>query len=455
MFWNAFVNVLAIIAIIVVAAFVMIFLGDLLISIIDGKSGIFFKRNKKAKVEELEDEDDKSNYATREELAKLQEMYRNKETQSAPVVVVQPQPVQKNVTDDYLNNAVPVDYDLAKKEEEIMNAKKNRLLVPKEEEKVESGITKDEILDQVDKVADDILSNYEAEKTNKQKIDDYAKELENYKIETSLDDVNEEELNANTDNSNNDNNDNDNNGDNGDDDGAILEPAPAPEKIVEKEVVKEVMVDNPEIVEENKKLQQQLEELRNALQEANNRASELEQEHEEEKDAGPMIYTTVEDCEARLEILEERLRVAKKELKINDKEFKPLFKVRKNLNKYKEKLRRKEVSVARQKVVLYGVNNYVDIDKDRAEKLANDIELLDGLRLSVQDCENVVEASKDRYPILEQTNRLLKTNIADLEHDIETTTQVLEALKADALVDLNDNGIDDRTEGNDDDKNNK
>ena len=61
MFWNAFVNVLAIIAIIVVAAFVMIFLGDLLISIIDGKSGIFFKRNKKAKVEELEDEDDKSN----------------------------------------------------------------------------------------------------------------------------------------------------------------------------------------------------------------------------------------------------------------------------------------------------------------------------------------------------------------------------------------------------------
>ena len=452
MFWNAFVNVLAIIAIIVVAAFVMIFLGDLLISIIDGKSGIFFKRNKKAKVEELEDDDDKSNYATREELAKLQEMYRNKETQSAPVVVVQPQPVQKNVTDDYLNNAVPVDYDLAKKEEEIMNAKKNRLLVPKEEEKVESGITKDEILDQVDKVADDILSNYEAEKTNKQKIDDYAKELENYKIETSLDDVNEEESNANTDNSNNDNNDND---DNGDDDGTILEPAPAPEKIVEKEVVKEVMVDNPEIVEENKKLQQQLEELRNALQEANNRASELEQEHEEEKDAGPMIYTTVEDCEARLEILEERLRVAKKELKINDKEFKPLFKVRKNLNKYKEKLRRKEVSVARQKVVLYGVNNYVDIDKDRAEKLANDIELLDGLRLSVQDCENVVEASKDRYPILEQTNRLLKTNIADLEHDIETTTQVLEALKADALVDLNDNGIDDRTEGNDDDKNNK
>lgn len=455
MFWNAFVNVLAIIAIIVVAAFVMIFLGDLLISIIDGKSGIFFKRNKKEKVEELEDEDDKSNYATREELAKLQEMYRNKETQSAPVVVVQPQPVQKNVTDDYLNNAVPVDYDLAKKEEEMMNAKKNRLLVPKEEEKVESGITKDEILDQVDKVADDILSNYEAEKTNKQKIDDYAKELENYKIETSLDDVNEEESNANTDNSNNDNNDNGDNDDNGDDDGAILEPAPAPEKIVEKEVVKEVMVDNPEIVEENKKLQQQLEELRNALQEANNRASELEQEHEEEKDAGPMIYTTVEDCEARLEILEERLRVAKKELKINDKEFKPLFKVRKNLNKYKEKLRRKEVSVARQKVVLYGVNNYVDIDKDRAEKLANDIELLDGLRLSVQDCENVVEASKDRYPILEQTNRLLKTNIADLEHDIETTTQVLEALKADTLVDLNDNGIDDRAEDNDDDKNNK
>lgn len=442
MFWNAFVNVLAIIAIIVVAAFVMIFVGDLLISIIDGKSGIFFKRNKKAKVEELEEED-RSNYATREELEKLQDLYRNKEKQTVPVAMAQPQPVQKDVTDDYLNNAVPVDYDLAKKEEEMINAKKNRLLVPKAEEKVETGISKEEVLAQVNKVADDILSNYESEKTNKEKIEDYSKELDNYKIEKSLAEVTDEDLDENDDD------------DDDDDDGEILEPAPAPEKVVEKEVVKEVLVDNPEIVEQNKKLQKQLEELRNALHEANTRADELEQEREEEKEAGPMIYSTVEDCEARLEILEERLRVAKKELKINDKEFKPLFKVRKNLNKYKEKLRRKEVSVARQKVVLYGVNNYVDIDKDRAEKLANDIELLDGLRLSVQDCENVVEASKDRYPILEQTNRLLKTNIADLEHDIETTTQVLEALKADALVDLDDNGVDDRAEGDGDDKNNK
>lgn len=442
MFWNAFVNVLAIIAIIVVAAFVMIFVGDLLISIIDGKSGIFFKRNKKAKVEELEEED-RSNYATREELEKLQDLYRNKEKQTVPVAMAQPQPVQKDVTDDYLNNAVPVDYDLAKKEEEMINAKKNRLLVPKAEEKVETGISKEDVLAQVNKVADDILSNYESEKTNKEKIEDYSKELDNYKIEKSLAEVTDEDL---------DENDND---DDDDDDGEILEPAPVPEKVVEKEVVKEVLVDNPEIVEQNKRLQKQLEELRNALHEANTRADELEQEREEEKEAGPMIYSTVEDCEARLEILEERLRVAKKELKINDKEFKPLFKVRKNLNKYKEKLRRKEVSVARQKVVLYGVNNYVDIDKDRAEKLANDIELLDGLRLSVQDCENVVEASKDRYPILEQTNRLLKTNIADLEHDIETTTQVLEALKADALVDLDDNGVDDRAEGDGDDKNNK
>ncbi len=442
MFWNAFVNVLAIIAIIVVAAFVMIFVGDLLISIIDGKSGIFFKRNKKAKVEELEEED-RSNFATREELEKLQDLYRNKEKQTAPVAMAQPQPVQKDVTDDYLNNAVPVDYDLAKKEEEMINAKKNRLLVPKAEEKVEAGISKEEVLAQVNKVADDILSNYESEKTNKEKIEDYSKELDNYKIEKSLAEVTDEDLDENDDD------------DDDDDDGEILEPAPVPEKVVEKEVVKEVLVDNPEIVEQNKKLQKQLEELRNALHEANTRADELEQEREEEKEAGPMIYSTVEDCEARLEILEERLRVAKKELKINDKEFKPLFKVRKNLNKYKEKLRRKEVSVARQKVVLYGVNNYVDIDKDRAEKLANDIELLDGLRLSVQDCENVVEASKDRYPILEQTNRLLKTNIADLEHDIETTTQVLEALKADALVDLDDNGVDDRAEGDGDDKNNK
>ena len=54
--FSAVLNVLAIIGLIAVAAFIIVFLTDLLISIIDGKNGIFFKRSKKEKgdVKELE-----------------------------------------------------------------------------------------------------------------------------------------------------------------------------------------------------------------------------------------------------------------------------------------------------------------------------------------------------------------------------------------------------------------
>ena len=46
MFWDTFLSVLGVIGIIAVAAFVIVFLSDLFISIIDGTNGIFFKRNK-------------------------------------------------------------------------------------------------------------------------------------------------------------------------------------------------------------------------------------------------------------------------------------------------------------------------------------------------------------------------------------------------------------------------
>ncbi|MFQ6773274.1 MAG: hypothetical protein ACLRFG_02230 [Clostridia bacterium] len=428
MFWNAFVNVLAIIAIIIVAAFVMVFVGDLLISIIDGKKGIFFKGNKKQKVEEIEHTEDVS-YAQRQELERLQSLYRNQKGGA----VQEPQPVKTEMPDDYLDRANAVNYDLAKKEEEMLAQKSasSKLLVPKSEPVAEEvEVSSDKVFAEVSTVADEILSHYETEKTNAEKIDDYAKELDNYKIDSVIpmeedeDEIVEEEIEE------------------------VEEIVAEPVEVV-KEVVKEVVVDNPEIVEQNKQLQTQLAELQKALKDAEERNQQLQNVQLEEPENFSPLYTTVEDCEARIELLENRLRVARKELKVNDKEFKPLFKVRKNLNKYKERLRRKELSVTRQKVVLYGVNNYVDIDKERAEKLANDIELLDGLRLSVQDCESVVEQSKDRYPILEQTNRLLKTQISDLEHDLEVTRGILEALKADAMIDENENGIDDRDEDND------
>lgn len=141
------------------------------------------------------------------------------------------------------------------------------------------------------------------------------------------------------------------------------------------------------------------------------------------------VDMTEEQCLARLEMLEERLKVVKKDFKTNQKEYRPLKKVMNDLEKYQTKLRRKDTMVAKKKVALYGVNNYVDIDKEKAEKLANELELLDGLRLSVAHCEEVINANKDRYPILERTHNILETQIAQIENDIEQTNATLQKIR--------------------------
>ena len=149
-------------------------------------------------------------------------------------------------------------------------------------------------------------------------------------------------------------------------------------------------------------------------------------------DEKPLVfhYSTEEAYLERLAVLEERLKSAKKDLKINNKELNPLEKVKRTLERDKVKLRRKYAIVAKKKVALYGVNNYVDIDKDKAEKLAQELELLEGLKLSVNHCEEVMNANIDRYPILVHTNKILKENIANIESDIATLNKELAALRA-------------------------
>lgn len=138
---------------------------------------------------------------------------------------------------------------------------------------------------------------------------------------------------------------------------------------------------------------------------------------------------TLEQLEKRLEVLNERLKENKKDLRENKKEYNPLAKVKKTLEKDKAKLTRKEAIVARQKVILYGVNNYVDIDEEKAKKLNEELDLLDGLRLSVQHCEDVMNANKDRFPILEKTNRILKKVNAEILSDIAEVEKAIEEKK--------------------------
>ncbi|MBQ8522519.1 MAG: hypothetical protein IJ458_02505 [Clostridia bacterium] len=150
-----------------------------------------------------------------------------------------------------------------------------------------------------------------------------------------------------------------------------------------------------------------------------------------DEDDKPMVfhYATEEAYLERLAILDERLKSAKKDLKINNKELNPLEKVKRTLERDKLKLRRKYAIVAKKKVALYGVNNYVDIDKDKAEKLAQELELLEGLKLSVGHCEEVMNANVDRYPILVHTDKILRENIANIESDIENLNKELKALR--------------------------
>lgn len=155
-----------------------------------------------------------------------------------------------------------------------------------------------------------------------------------------------------------------------------------------------------------------------------------EAEKREQEAAGKtQSALSIEEYEARLVLLRERLKTNEYELKQNRKEFLPLKRVRKNLDKDKAKLRRREALVAKQKVLLYGVNNIAEIDQEKAKKLAEDLDLLDGLKVSVRHCEEVMEANKDRYPILETANRILVTTNEELKADIQACELAIRKLK--------------------------
>ena len=146
--------------------------------------------------------------------------------------------------------------------------------------------------------------------------------------------------------------------------------------------------------------------------------------------ASPLAGLSLDELKARLADAEERLKVTEKEFKQCKKEYIPLHKVWATHEKDEKKLRRKEALVARQKVLLYGVNNYADIDEEKAKKLSEDLDLLDGLKLSVQHCEEVMKNNEERYPLLEKMYNVLKDRDEEIRADIERLTAEIERLEA-------------------------
>lgn len=144
---------------------------------------------------------------------------------------------------------------------------------------------------------------------------------------------------------------------------------------------------------------------------------------------GPVANMTRGELEAKLADEQERLKENEKDLRQCKKEYIPLRRVKKTLENDEKKLRRKEALVAKQKVVLYGVNNYADIDEEKAKKLAEDLDLLDGLKLSVQHCQEVMEKNEERYPLLEKIFNLLSAQNEEIKADIKELQDALAKLQ--------------------------
>ena len=139
---------------------------------------------------------------------------------------------------------------------------------------------------------------------------------------------------------------------------------------------------------------------------------------------------SLDELKARLAEAEEQLKVTDKELKQCKKEYNPLRRVWTTHERDERKLRRKEALVAKQKVILYGVNNYADIDEEKAKKLAEDLDLLDGLKLSVQHCEEVMKKNAERYPLLQKMYNVLETRNNELKDDIAYYKKEIAKLEA-------------------------
>lgn len=361
MFWDTFLSVLGVIGIVAVAAFVIVFLSDLFITIVDGTNGIFFKRHKKQNVQK------ESNVVKKPKLL------------NRPVGNLMAPKEDENIKSKTVQEC-QVDLDKAEKEEEEI--RKNNLqrknlvaqrsaIFPVEDEEDDDEEDEEEIVEE-EEIVDD-----EEETDDDKMIDSIAKEMK-------------ESLNKK------------------DERNSILQK-------VENDSSRE-------------KLEKEIEELKTQISQANEIIRQLKEKQTDEKTLTP-VSGSREELESRLENLRARLKENEKELSVNRKEFVPLRRVNKNLDSDKNKLRRKEAIVAKQKVMLYGVNNYVDIDEDKAKKLSEELDLLEGLRLSVQHCDEVMQKNVDRYPILERANKFLTKNQSDLKADIESLEEQLKAFE--------------------------
>lgn len=385
-FVNALVDVLAIIGIIVVGGFLIFFLGDLVLSVLDPD----YKRfGKKEKAEEKVEEVKKLPAATE----KVEALGFVPEEKVEEEFTFAEEPVKEEVNE--IEKAKEDALSDLRAEEENFKA---NMLKAIEERKAQKQEAKENEFNQFFFDDEDLSVFDNEEETNEE---------------------NEDEFN-----------------------GLEIESEEEPQEVVEEAT--EVAAETAEETEETKEptnsevedLKKQLEEERRKFEEeklalinANDELAKKLEENGEVVQAAPA--GSLEDYEAKLEELKARLANNEKELRKVKKEFLPLRKVARTLESDERKLRRKEAIVAKQKVVLYGVNNIGEIDEEKAKKLEEDLDILEGFRLSVQHCQEVMNANKERYPILENTYNILTENAEIIKKDIAEVEENIAKLKND------------------------
>ncbi|MGN1162899.1 MAG: hypothetical protein ACI4T2_03170 [Christensenellales bacterium] len=393
---ESLLDVLALIGIILTGGFLVFFLGDLLLSVLDPSYGSIFKRRKKQQQEE--------------------ERPVVKEAEPTPVVEQTPATTEESVAaNDVEEDKITLnDFDNLNEFDDAEALKEQQMLEGAEafsrddavaELKAEEERFKQEQLAQA-------LARQEA------KANEPAVEEENPEEEFDLDSIFVEDEDEDLANFNFDEEET---------------PAETEETPAEDEPVEEQTSETEQVVEEEAPADEnQPDEATLALMAEIERLKAELEEARAAKPAEVEVKTVVnnmteEECLAKLDELKARLKANEKEFKQAKKEYVPLRKIMKTLDNDKKKLRRKEAIVAKQKVVLYGVNNVVDIDQEKAQKLAEELDLLDGLRLSVQHCEEVIKNNEERIPLLEknynillQENNNIKADIANMEELLKT-----------------------------------
>lgn len=436
-FGSVLLNVLAIIGIIVAGGFLIFFLGDLLLSILDPENCALKAKKKEDKTEQtgnaylpyqeqqkIQENDQQeylgyNNYKPEEE--KYVEVDMNKAQEEKNLInqdAVETEPVEEKVEEPAMEvvEEKPEDsFAKLRAEEEAYRQKKLSEATEKQDVFAETKKEEDEDYNFDDIFNDDFdfddidfdEDENESEVEEENKEEPVVEEVEEEAPVENLEDIKSEINEKNKEN---------------EDLKAELE-----RKIAELEELKaKSEEEKQQIAKEKEEAEQEKERLSKQNEELEQMLKKIEEEKPVETDK-PQL--SLEEYEERLATLQERLKINEKELRAIKKEYLPLMRVRKNLENDKKKLRRREALVAKQKVVLYGVNNISDIDDERAKKLTEDLDLLDGLRLSVQHCEEVIKNSEERYPILETSYRILNTTVQEIKSDIEEVEANIAKLK--------------------------